>query len=106
MDLSNLKQNHKKLISHMEEKGYSKSYIHTVRIEIDRILLHEKENSWDSYQDVYRDYESSPHSKRSLLRKATLIGLIANYDLEGLYPGEHQWHTSYKLVVFLILIFH
>lgn len=104
MDLSNLKQNHKRLISYMEEKGYSKNYIHTVQIEIDRVLLHEKDNSWDSYQDIYRDYESSPRSKRSLLRKATLIGLIANFDLEGLYPGEHQWHTLWNRGVYKQLL--
>lgn len=77
----------------MEERGYSKRYIHTVEIEIDRILLHEKDNSWDSYQDIYNDYASFPHSQRSLLRKATLIGIIARFDQEGICPGRHQWHT-------------
>jgi len=104
MDLSNLKQNHKKLISYMEEKEYSKSYIHAVQIEIDRILLHEKGNPWDSYQDIYRDYEASPHSKRSLLCKATFIGLIAHFDLEGLYPGGHQWHTLWHRGVYTRLL--
>ena len=104
MDLSNLKKNSTKLILHMEGKGYSKKYIHTVQLEIDRILLHGKDNFWDSYLDIYHDYESFPHSKRSLLRKATLIGMIANFDLKGLYPGGHQWHALWGRGVYTRLI--
>lgn len=104
MDLSNLKQNHTKLISHMKVHGYSENYIHTVQIEINRILLHEKDNPWDSHKDIYRDYESFPHSKRSLLRKATLIGMIANFDLKGIYPGRHQWHALWDRGVYTQLL--
>lgn len=42
MNLSNLKQNHIKLISYMKKHGYSENYIHSVQIEINRILLHQK----------------------------------------------------------------
>lgn len=104
MNLSNLRQNHPLLLSHMKECGYSESYIHSVQIEISRILLHEKDNSWNSYLDVYQDYVSGPHSERSLLCKATLIGIIAHFDLEGLYPGKHQWHTLWGRGVYSRLI--
>lgn len=93
MNLSNLRQNYPLLLAHMKEIGYSESYIHSVQIEINRILLREKDNSWNSYQDACKDYASGLHSERSLLRKATLIGIIAHFDLEGIYPGKHQWHT-------------
>lgn len=96
MNLSNLRQNHPLLLAHMKEAGYSERYIHSVWIEISRILLHEKDNPWNSYQDVYQDYASGPHSERSLLCKATLTGIIARFDMEGIYPGKHQWHTLWE----------
>ena len=52
MNLSNLRQSHPLLLAHMKEIGYSERYIHSVQIEINRILLHEKDNSWNSYQDI------------------------------------------------------
>lgn len=104
MNLLNLRQNHSLLLTHMKETGYSESYIHSVQTEINRILLHEKDNSWNSYQDIYRNYASDPHSERSLLRKATVIGIIARFDLEGLYPGKHQWHTLWERGVYTQLI--
>lgn len=100
MNLLNLRQNYSLLLTHMKETGYSESYIHSVQIEINRILLHEKDNSWNSYQDIYHNYASDPHSERSLLRKATVIGIIARFDLEGLYPGKHQWHTLWERGVY------
>lgn len=104
MDLSNLRHHHQKLISHMEENSYAPEYIHTVQMEIARILFHEKDNPWDSYQDIYRDYEGISHSKRSLLRKATLIGMIADFDLNGIYPGDHHWHSLWERGVYAKLL--
>ena len=96
MDLSNLKQNHTRLISYMEDAGYSKSYIHNVRTEVNRILRHEKGNPWSSYLDIYCDYKSSSPSKQSLICKATLIGMLANFDIEGLYPNGRRRHSLWE----------
>lgn len=104
MNLSNLRQNHQLLLAHMKKIGYSESYIHSVQIEINRILLYEKDHSWNSYQDIYQDYASAPHSERSLLGKATLLGMIAHFDLKGLYPGKHQWHTLWERGVYTQLV--
>lgn len=104
MNLSNLRQNYPLLLIHMKGMGYSESYIHSVQIEINWLLLREKDNSWNSYLDAYRDYASGLHSERSLLRKATLIGIIARFDMEGMYPGTHQWHTLWKRGVYTMLI--
>lgn len=104
MDLSNLKANYTKLTSYMEDRGYSKIYIHSVKAEIDRIILHEKDNSWGTYLDVYRDYKSSSLSKHSLTYKATLVGLIANFDLKGLYPDGRRRHTLWSRGVYAQLL--
>ena len=97
MDLTNLKQNHPRLISYMEGAGYRSSYIHNVKAEIDRILCREKDNPWSSYLDIYRDYETtSLASKQSLICKATLIGILANFDIEGLYPNGRRRHSLWE----------
>ena len=96
MDLTNLAQNHTKLISYMEDMSYSESYIHSVKAEIDRILCHEKDNSWSSYLDIYRNYESDSPSKQSLIHKATLIGILENFDMGGLYPNGRRRHSLWE----------
>lgn len=93
MDLTNLCQNHMKLISYMQAQGYSKSYIRMVKNEIDRILRCIDNNTWDSYLDIYQEYAGK--SRRSRIGKATVIGLIARFDTEGLYP-DGQWHTLWS----------
>lgn len=104
MNLSNLRQNPPLLLSHMKESGYSENYIHSVQLEINRMLFREKDNQWNSYLDVYLDYASGSHSERALLYKATLVGLIAHFDLEGIYPGNHQRHTLWGRGVYTQLI--
>jgi len=96
MDLTNLKQNQAKLVSYMENTGYSKSYIHSVKVEINRILSYEKDNPWKSYLDIYRDYESALPSKQSLICKATLIGMIEHFDMAGLYPNGRRRHSLWE----------
>lgn len=93
MDLTNLCRNHTKLISYMQSQGYSESYICMVKNEIDRILRCADSNTWRSYLDIYQEYKGK--SKRSRMRKATVIGLIARFDMEGLYP-DGQWHKLWK----------
>ena len=94
MDLTALSQNYSKLISYMEAQGYSKSYIYMVRTEVDHILLHADSNTWNSYLDIYQEYKG--RSKSSHVRKATVIGLIARFDVEGLYPDGRRRHRLWK----------
>lgn len=94
MDLTNLNQKHSELISYMEAQGYSKSYICMVRTEVNRILLQSDTNTWNSYLDIYLEYKCK--SRRSYIRKATVLGLIARFDVEGLYPNGRRRHNLWK----------
>ena len=93
MDLTNLYQNHMKLISYMQAQGYSDSYIHMVKAEINHILLCADTNTWDSYLDIYLEYKD--RAKRPHISMATVMGLIARFDTEGLYPNG-QRHTLWN----------
>jgi len=77
----------------MQGQGYSDSYISMVKNEINRILLCTDSNAWDSYLDIYLEYEGK--SNRSPIGKATVIGLIARFDTEGLYP-DGQRHALWN----------
>lgn len=64
MNVENLKNSYPKLLSHMEDSGYSKKYIYTFRREIQWIISEAGLRSWECYGDMYRDYQanSSPHN--------------------------------------------
>jgi len=91
MNLQNLRDNYPKLISYMEDSGYSETYISRLRKEIERILSHEAAKDWSSYTDVYLEYEKTYHSPDYLRNKRTIIGAIEQFDLYGKYPdGRHR----------------
>ena len=92
MNFANLRQNQMKLIKYMEAKGYSRSYIQMVKSEISHILNHEQNNEWESYYDIYEGYKDKSKSHRRMIGKATVIGLIANFDLYDLYPNNQNRH--------------
>lgn len=92
MKFANLRQNQLKLIEYMEVNGYSRIYIQMVKSEISHILNHEQNNTWESYYDIYEGYTDTSKSYRRMVGKATIIGLIANFDLYDLYPNSQNRH--------------
>ena len=66
MNVDNLRNNHPKLISYMEDAGYSKDYIGRLQAEIQKILAEVDSKDWDCYSDVYKDYKATPLSLGSL----------------------------------------
>ena len=92
MNLENLRQNQMKLIEYMVAKGYSRSYIQMVKSEISHILNHEQNNAWESYYDIYEGYMDTSKSHSRMIGKATIIGLISNFDLYDLYPNNQNRH--------------
>jgi len=86
MDLANLRENHPKLISHLEEAAYAKDYVDTFKREIRYILRVADSDKVKSYADVYRMYEESNCSQNVLRRKRILLGAIERFDLYGQYP--------------------
>lgn len=96
MDLQNLKAHHEELLSFMENNGYSSTYVHRFREEINRILANADSNCWHSYQDVYLEYLKVPHSKDYLRNKRTIIGALEQFDLFGRFPDGRHRHTLFE----------
>ena len=66
MKTQHLADNYPRLISYMEENGYSRIYVNRFKREINRILSMAPLKDWSSYMDIYLDYTKSSNSKALL----------------------------------------
>ena len=93
MDLQHLKEHYGELIFFMEGKGYSKRYIQNIRLEVNRILKKAGNNNWNSYADIYNDYLLLPYSDKHLKQKRTILGVLEQFDVHGIFPGSGRPHA-------------
>jgi len=92
MDVQNLRINYPKLISYMEENGYSPHYINALKYEINFILTNASLKSWTSYADIHLEHREKLSSTSYLSYKQALLGLIEDFDIHGLYPNGQRRH--------------
>jgi integrase len=96
MKMQNLRDNYHKLISYMETKGYSKTYVGRLKQEIKKILSTVDSKDWSCYIDVYLEYTKTSHSDDYLRDKRTIIGAIEQFDVHGRYPDGSRRHELFK----------
>lgn len=96
MNVRNLRDNYPKLISYMENNGYSKTYISRFKREIEKILSAVNSKEYSCYTDVYLEYTKTSHSPDYLRNKRTLIGAIEQFDVHGRYPDGRHRHELFK----------
>lgn len=97
MNLNNLRETHRKLISFMQDSGYSKGYISQVRNEIQYILANVENCGWSSYAEICQHFEKQKLSAKSLSSKRLILNLIERFDNNGTYPnGRLQGSRSSK----------
>ena len=95
MNLKNLHETHKQLITFMQESGYSESYVSKVRNEIAYILANAETFNWTSYAEIYQYCEKQKLSEKSLSHKRIILTLIENFDIFKRYPnGKLQGNLS------------
>ena len=95
MKTKHLEDSYPRLISYMEESGYSRIYINRFKREINRILSMAPVQNWSSYMDIYLGYTKSSSSKDYLRDKRTIIGAIEQFDVFGRYPDGRRRHELY-----------
>ncbi len=95
MKTKHLEDSYPRLISYMEESGYSRIYINRFKQEINRILSMAPTQNWSSYMDIYLGYTKSSSSKAYLQNKRTIIGAIEQFDVFGRYPNGRRRHELY-----------
>jgi integrase len=96
MNVQNLQDNYPKLISYMETKGYSKTYVDRFKREIKKILSTVDSKEWSCYKDVYLEYTKTSYSDDFLRDKRTIIGAIEQFDVHGRYPDGSRRHELFQ----------
>jgi integrase len=102
MNIKNLQATHHKLISFMQDAGYSKSYISKVSREIRYILANAENYGWTSYAEIFRQRENQNLSKSTLYNTRIALRLIENYDKNGKYPNgilQGNLNRKYDLLI-------
>ncbi len=96
MNVQNLQDNYPKLISYLENNGYSKTYVDRFKREITKILVLADSEDWSCYTDVYLEYTKTPHSPDYLREKRTIIGAIEQFDVHSRFPDGRRRHELFK----------
>ncbi len=96
MNVQNLRDNYPKLISYLETKDYSKSYVDNFNREIEKILTLVDSKKWSCYTDIYKEYSKTSHSPSFLRYKRTIIGAIEQFDVHGRYPDGRRRHELFE----------
>lgn len=78
------------LLSHMKEHGYSKDYIRKAKFIASRIIVLSRTITWDSYEDVWKWYQSNDHQDGYLRDVRRILGLLANFHIYGLFPNNGE----------------
>lgn len=93
MNISNLRDNYPKLLTHMKENGYGWDHIDRVKHQIRALLSKTELNSIDTYPDVYKYYCEHSDSKTGLEQRLTMLGIIERFDLRGEFPDGRTWQS-------------
>ena len=81
------KEKFTKLIAYLQEHGYSKEYLRAMKTEM-RVIVHLQENDeWTGYREHYLHYAETLTSHSHLRSKRSIVGLLEQYDLRGIYPS-------------------
>jgi len=103
MNVQNLRDNYPKLISCMENNGYSKAYVARFKVEIKKILALADSKNWSCYTDVYLEYARILNSHDYLRNKRTIIGAIEQFDVHEKYPDGSRRHELFKRGAYSLL---
>ena len=79
MDITNLKNNGKKLVIHMKSNNYSKTYIDKLQNELNRLIKYG--SNYDSYLDYYKNYIRKISIETNRRHRLDLLTIIMNFDI-------------------------
>lgn len=106
MNLENLREKHQVLLDHMRADHYAESYVCRIEKTIRQILTLHGNSDIQSYQDVYLAYVNEGRNKLALKRYKSQIGVIHNFDVNGLYPNRINRQTFLQTSNYYTLIPH
>lgn len=101
MSFENLLLNYSKLIKHMEDDGYSKSYILLLKTEIN--WLQKNGGLADSYEAACAIREKETNSPEMRHRYRLEYGILKRFDVDGIYPDYRLKKTLVKYGAYYLL---
>lgn len=101
MSFENLLLNYSKLIKHMEDDGYSKSYILLLKTEIN--WLQKNGGLADSYEAACTIREKETNSPEMRHRYRLEYGILKRFDVDGIYPDYRLKKTLVKYGAYYLL---
>lgn len=101
MSFENLLLNYSKLIKHMEDDGYSKSYILLLKTEIN--WLQKNGGLADSYEAACAIREKETNSPEMRRRYRLEYGILKRFDVDGIYPDYRLKKTLVKYGAYYLL---
>lgn len=88
MFFDNLMQNSEKLIDYMTSEGYSKSYIESLKVDIN--WLRKNGETIDSYESACQVRQSQTKSPNMQRRYRLSYGILKRFDADGIYPDYRK----------------
>lgn len=88
MNIENLLLHSDELIQHMEDDGYSKSYILLLKTEIN--WLKKNGNSVSSYEEACQVRQTQTQSAEMQRRYRLEYGILKRFDFDGIFPDYRR----------------
>lgn len=79
----------------MQEHGYTKEYLRKMRTEMKVVVRLQEAGKWTSYREHYLHYAETITSTSYLRCKKSIVGLLEQYDIRGIYPSGPCVRTSF-----------
>lgn len=89
------KENFKKLIAYLQEHGYSKEYLRAIKTEMRVVIRMQENGEWISYREHYLHYAETISSFSYLRSKRSIVGLLEQFDVRGIYPSGPSVYSSF-----------
>lgn len=81
------KENFARLIVYLQEHGYSEDYLRAMKTEMRVVVRMQEKGVWSTYREHYLHYAETFKSSTYLRRKKSIVGLLEQFDVRGIYPS-------------------
>ena len=89
------KEKFARLIAYLREHGYSKGYIRKMETEMRVVVRMQENDEWTSYNEHYLHYAKTFKSPSYLRCKRSIVGLLEQFDVRGVYPSGPNVYSSF-----------
>jgi integrase len=84
-----------RLITYLQAQGYSKGYLRVMRTEMRVVVRMQENGEWTSYREHYQHYADTITSSAYLRTKRSIVGLLEQFDIRGIYPSGPSVFSSF-----------